>query len=63
MAERWATWDCYGTLIDWNEGIGTVLGALFGDVRAGDACSTATTRSSRRCRPSATAPTARCSTW
>ena len=31
MAERWATWDCYGTLIDWNAGIGTVLGELFGD--------------------------------
>ena len=31
MAERWATWDCYGTLIDWNEGIGTVLGELFGE--------------------------------
>jgi len=31
MAERWATWDCYGTLIDWNTGIGTVLGELFGE--------------------------------
>jgi len=27
---RWATFDCYGTLIDWNGGIGGVLGDLFG---------------------------------
>lgn len=31
MGDRWATWDCYGTLIDWNEGIGTVLGRVFGE--------------------------------
>jgi 2-haloacid dehalogenase len=30
-AVRWATFDCYGTLIDWNGGIGGVLGRLFGD--------------------------------
>jgi 2-haloacid dehalogenase len=24
--ERWATFDCYGTLIDWNAGIGAALG-------------------------------------
>lgn len=24
---RWATFDCYGTLIDWNAGIGAVIGA------------------------------------
>ena len=30
MADRWATFDCYGTLIDWNAGIGTVLEQLFG---------------------------------
>jgi 2-haloacid dehalogenase len=29
--ERWATFDCYGTLIDWNAGIGGELGRLFGD--------------------------------
>jgi 2-haloacid dehalogenase len=29
-AERWATFDCYGTLIDWNLGIRTVLERLFG---------------------------------
>ena len=27
---RWATFDCYGTLIDWNAGIGAVLERLFG---------------------------------
>ena len=29
MRERWATFDCYGTLIDWNAGIGGVLARLF----------------------------------
>ena len=24
--ERWATFDCYGTLVDWNAGIGSVVG-------------------------------------
>jgi 2-haloacid dehalogenase len=24
--ERWATFDCYGTLVDWNAGIGAALG-------------------------------------
>jgi 2-haloacid dehalogenase len=28
---RWATFDCYGTLVDWNAGIGGQLGRLFGD--------------------------------
>ena len=28
--ERWATFDCYGTLIDWNAGIGRELERLFG---------------------------------
>ncbi len=28
--ERWATFDCYGTLIDWNGGIAGQLGRLFG---------------------------------
>ena len=27
---RWATFDCYGTLVDWNGGIGVELGRLFG---------------------------------
>ncbi len=33
---RWATFDCYGTLIDWNAGIGGVLGRLFGADRTPD---------------------------
>ena len=31
---RWATFDCYGTLIDWNAGIGAVLEGLYGAERA-----------------------------
>jgi 2-haloacid dehalogenase len=30
MADRWATFDCYGTLIDWNAGIAAALEQLFG---------------------------------
>jgi 2-haloacid dehalogenase len=29
--ERWATFDCYGTLIDWEGGIGDCLTALWAD--------------------------------
>ena len=32
--ERWATFDCYGTLIDWNGGIRTVLADVFGEDRS-----------------------------
>ena len=32
--DRWATFDCYGTLIDWNGGIGRELERLFGGDRA-----------------------------
>ena len=28
---RWATFDCYGTLVDWNAGIGSELRRLLGD--------------------------------
>jgi len=28
--DRWATFDCYGTLIDWNAGLGRELERLFG---------------------------------
>ena len=28
--ERWATFDCYGTLVDWNAGIASELERLFG---------------------------------
>jgi 2-haloacid dehalogenase len=31
MADRWATFDCYGTLIDWNRGIGDALALLWPD--------------------------------
>ena len=34
MAERWATFDCYGTLIDWNGGIRRELARIFGEDRA-----------------------------
>jgi 2-haloacid dehalogenase len=30
VADRWATFDCYGTLIDWNAGISAVLERLWG---------------------------------
>jgi 2-haloacid dehalogenase len=32
--ERWATFDCYGTLVDWRSGIGGQLARLFGVDRA-----------------------------
>jgi 2-haloalkanoic acid dehalogenase type II len=32
--ERWATFDCYGTLIDWNGGIRGELVRVFGEERA-----------------------------
>jgi 2-haloacid dehalogenase len=34
VAERWATFDCYGTLIDWNGGIRRELARVFGEERA-----------------------------
>jgi 2-haloacid dehalogenase len=34
--QRWATFDCYGTLIDWNGGIGRELERLFGPARGGE---------------------------
>jgi 2-haloacid dehalogenase len=30
VSDRWATFDCYGTLIDWNGGIAGELARLFG---------------------------------
>ena len=36
MADRWVTFDCYGTLIDWNGGIRAELARLFGEERADD---------------------------
>ena len=32
--ERWVTFDCYGTLIDWNGGIRRELARVFGEDRA-----------------------------
>jgi len=34
MSDRWLTFDCYGTLIDWNAGIRRVLARAFGEERA-----------------------------
>jgi 2-haloacid dehalogenase len=34
MADRWATFDCYGTLIDWNGGIRRELERVFGEAEA-----------------------------
>jgi len=36
VEDRWATFDCYGTLIDWNGGIGRELERLFGPARSGE---------------------------
>lgn len=35
VSERWATFDCYGTLVDWMGGIRGVLGTLWPDQDAG----------------------------
>jgi 2-haloacid dehalogenase len=32
--ERWATFDCYGTLIDWDGGVRAELARVFGDARS-----------------------------
>ena len=34
MGDRWATFDCYGTLVDWNAGIRRELARVFGEDRA-----------------------------
>jgi 2-haloacid dehalogenase len=34
VAKRWATFDCYGTLIDWNGGVRRELARVFGEERA-----------------------------
>jgi len=36
LVERWATFDCYGTLIDWNGGVARELERLFGAGRVGE---------------------------
>lgn len=35
-AQRWATFDCYGTLIDWDGGIRAELARIFGAERANE---------------------------
>jgi 2-haloacid dehalogenase len=30
-SDRWLTFDCYGTIMDWNTGMGVALGAIAGD--------------------------------
>ena len=32
MTTRWASFDCYGTLIDWDSGIRAELGRMFGEL-------------------------------
>jgi 2-haloacid dehalogenase len=34
--ERWATFDCYGTLVDWNAGIRAGIERVFGAAHEGD---------------------------
>jgi len=34
VADRWVTFDCYGTLVDWNGGIREQLARLFGEADA-----------------------------
>ncbi|MGH8909419.1 MAG: HAD family hydrolase, partial [Egibacteraceae bacterium] len=36
MGERWASFDCYGTLVDWEAGIGDALCALWPSVGRSD---------------------------
>jgi 2-haloacid dehalogenase len=36
VSARWATFDCYGTLVDWNAGIAAELQRVFGVERAPD---------------------------
>ena len=44
---RWATFDCYGTLIDWNAGIRGVLESLFGAERGPELLRAARWRAAR----------------
>ena len=48
MSDRWATFDCYGTLIDWDGGIRRAL-ARCGRTSMPNGCSTATTTGSIAC--------------
>ena len=72
VMDRWATFDCYGTLIDWNGGIGRELERLFGVEHSRGCCTGITSsnaptsesvrlRAIARCSPSrsAASPSAR----
>ena len=60
--ERWASFDCYGTLIDWDGGVRAELARVFGDERADDLLVAVPRRSSPSSRHRASSVTARCST-
>ena len=52
MADKWLTFDCYGTVADWNSGMGGALAGLAGVAgRTPGGCSPPTTRPSWRSRP------------
>jgi 2-haloacid dehalogenase len=36
LRERWATFDCYGTLIDWDSGVRGALARVFGEAQVED---------------------------
>ena len=61
MTDRWATFDCYGTLIDWDGGVRRALVKVWPDRERAIGCSSATTTWSRASRPGGTSPTGRCS--
>ena len=44
---RWVSFDCYGTLIDWNAGIRGELTRVFGEGEADEQAPRDTTSSSR----------------
>jgi FMN phosphatase YigB (HAD superfamily) len=45
MPDRWATFDCYGTLIDWERGIGDARPVLPGERSGGQVGTTHNRRS------------------
>ena len=59
MSERWATFDCYGTLIDWPGGIRAQLARLWPGQDARRAAPHATTRSNPASRKAEASRTAR----
>jgi 2-haloacid dehalogenase len=57
--DRWATFDCYGTLVDWNAGIRAQLARVFGDERAGELLERYH-EVEPQLRPTGSSPTGRC---